>query len=103
MSVKPGMPILPTGRQMICIKCMRLSTITQPQSPYSKGTSMTQYAFDQQYSSLGAYLDAIEATARNTQGDYIACGTVEGSLSEGRSSGRVLATMVQDCRTMTNF
>jgi len=55
------------------------------------------------YESLGAMLDAVEATPRDAHGSYKQCGA--GGSTEGYDTfyGRQLAEMVADCRAMLPF
>ena len=61
-----------------------------------------QFAYDVRFESLGAYLDAVEATG--THGGYAALGRVDSSTDLDQAFyGRPLAAMIHDCRTMQGF
>jgi len=55
------------------------------------------------YESLGAMLDAVEATPRTGVGGYKPCGAGGSTVHDASFYGRPLAHMVADCRAMLPF
>jgi len=65
---------------------------------------MLRFAYDVRFESLGAYLDAVEATRASAGNEYRALGDVAYSLDDADEfHGQPLKDMVAACRTMQGF